>query len=399
MTERLWTPTFVGLSLAGLCSSMIFYLLVPTMAGYAMERFGSGPTAAGALASVFFIGALLARLVSGWLVERLGTRLMALVAVSFYLLTTAGYLITPTIETTMGLRLLNGVGFGLFSSALATGVMMIVPARRRAEGAGWFGVSLSLAIGLGPFLALQLKSTPWGMQAVFVAALGCALVAFVLILTAGGGLPGHTAPEPGHESGGWRNMLEGRAVGIGVAMLFGGFTYAAILTFLDEATSGTHLAAAAAWFFLVYSIGVMVVRPVAGRLQDARGERIVLIPAWIFNVIAVAMVAFANHGAVLLAAAAILALGWGSITTGAQAATVNRVPPARTGAAIATYYFLLDLGTGIGPIVLGTLVGPFGYRGVFIAAVLACVTGFVAYLVHLRRRPPSPGIASASNPG
>lgn len=385
VTERLWTPTFVGLSLAGLCSSMIFYLLVPTMAGYAIERFDSSPTVAGALASIFFIGALLARFVSGWVVERLGTRRMAVVAVSFYLLTTAGYLIIPGIEIALGLRLLNGIGFGFFSSALATGVMMTVPARRRAEGAGWFGVSLSLAIGLGPFVALQLKSTPWGMQAVFGAALACALLAFVLVITAGRGLPTRIALEAGQEATGWRTMLDRRAMGIGVMMLFGGFAYAAILTYLDEATSGTSLAAAAGWFFLVYAVGVMVIRPVAGRTQDTRGERVVLIPAWVLYVVALGLVAFAANGAMLLIGAAILALGWGSITTGGQAAAVNRVPATRTGAAIATYYFMLDLGTGAGPILLGQLVEPFGYRGVFVASMVVCLAGLVAYLLLLRR--------------
>ncbi len=89
MSERLWTPAFVGLAVANFFSSMIFYLLVPAMASYAVERFRASPVEAGALASIFFAGALLARLVGGWLTDRFGARAVAIGAAAFYVLTTA----------------------------------------------------------------------------------------------------------------------------------------------------------------------------------------------------------------------------------------------------------------------------------------------------------------------
>ncbi|NLH68692.1 MAG: MFS transporter, partial [Brooklawnia sp.] len=41
MTQRLFTPTFIGLAVANFCNAMIFFLLVPTMAGYAADEFGA----------------------------------------------------------------------------------------------------------------------------------------------------------------------------------------------------------------------------------------------------------------------------------------------------------------------------------------------------------------------
>lgn len=66
--------------MAHFCNSMIFYPLVPTRASYAAAEFGAGPAASGALASSFFIGALAARLVSGWLAPRLSPRILGQVA-------------------------------------------------------------------------------------------------------------------------------------------------------------------------------------------------------------------------------------------------------------------------------------------------------------------------------
>lgn len=387
---RLWTPTFIGLSVANFCNSMIFYLLVPMMATHARDAFGAGPAAGGTLASIFFIGALAARFVSGGLLERFGARGLATGAAAFYLVTTAAYLVAPTYGATLAVRLANGVGFGLLGSALVSGVMLTIPASRRGEGAGWFGVGISLGIGVGPFLALTLGQGPGGMRAVFVAATACALLALALILTAGRGLPGRPAAQATGEatSAGipsWRRLLDRRAVGIGTVVLLGGFAYSAVLAFLDPATEGTPLESAAGLFFLVYSLVVLVSRPAAGLLQDRLGERRVLLPAAALFAVGMALVSVLGPGWVLLAGAAVLGLGWGTMTTGGQAAAVSRVPRERTGAAVATYFFLLDLGTGLGPIVLGLLVPAVGYRGAFVVATAVAVATAVVYAVDSLR--------------
>ncbi len=384
MSQRLWTPTFIGLSLANLCSGMIFYLLVPTMAGYATRTFGATPAEGGALASLFFVGALLARLVSGWLVDRFGTRRLARAAAGCYLVTTLGYLAAPTLHATMAVRVLNGVGFGLLGSALTAGVMLTVPPARRAEGAGWYGVGASLAIGLGPFLALNLANGPGGIRAVFALAVGCAAMALTLLVVFGRGLPG-TTREGRVPSGA---LLERRVLGVGLVMLLGGFAYSVLLSFLDEATHGTVLAAAASVYFLVYAVGVMVTRPVAGVLQDRLGERRVLPPALVLFAASLVTIGVATTGWHLLVSAVLLALGWGTVTAGGQAVAVSRAPRERTGAAVATFFFMLDLGTGLGPIVLGLLVVPLGYPMLFWIAGATAALMLPAYLVDVARAKP-----------
>lgn len=396
--QRLWTPTFVGLSVANFGSSMIFYLLVPTMATYATDAFGATAIEGGTLASSFFIGALVARLISGAAVDRFGSRNLALAAAAIYLLSTAAYLMAPTLAATLAVRLLNGFGFGLFSSSLTSGVMLTLPPNRRGEGAGWFGIGISVSVGLGPFLALTLTKGPLGMRGVFLAALGCAALAFGLVATLGRGLPGPPAATgaQGHDGAPvWRTLLDRRALGLGVVVMFAAFGYSGILTFLDLATVGTDLAPAASLFFLVYSAVVLIGRPTTGRLQDTFGEYRVLGPALVLMVVGVALVAAASHGFVLLTAAALLGLGWGSITSGGQAAAASRVPRERTGAGVATFFFLLDLGTGVGPIVLGALVAPFGYRGVFVAGTLSATVALAIYAsMFIRsRRPGGPRAA------
>ncbi len=386
MTQQpLSTPAFIGLSVANFCNAMIFYLLVPAMAGHAVDAFGASPGEAGTLASIFFIGALLARLVAGWLTDRFGSRRVAILASAFYVVTTATYLVSPSLLVMMGVRLLNGVGFGLVGSALVSGVMMTLPAGRRAEGAGWFSVGISVAIGVGPWLALTLAGGPSGMRIVFVAAAVAAALGLLLIVTFRRGLPGIDPDAPGPTTLALGSMLDARALGLGTLMLIGGFAYSAILTFLDPATRGTDLAAAASWFFLAYAVVVLVWRPAAGRLQDRLGEGALLAPAWALFALAMGVVAASGTPWVLLVGAVLLGFSWGTLTTGGQAAIVTRVPRERTGAAVATHFFMLDLGTGLGPILLGLLVPTVGYTGVFWVAAALTVAGLPIYLLELRR--------------
>ena len=55
------------------------------------------------------------------------------------------------------------------------------------------------------------------------------------------------------------------------------------------------------------------------------------------------------------------------------------------GLAVATFYLLLDLGTGIGPLLLGAVVGTWDYRVMYLASAALVVVIAVHYtLVHGR---------------
>ena len=237
---------------------------------------------------------------------------------------------------------------------------------------------LAIAIGLGPFLGIWLARTS-SMTAVFWVAVAFAALALAILLALSRGLPG---PDAEHASArhGWRTLLERRVLGLATVIFGCGIVNSAVITFLDPATRGTELAQAASWFFLVYAGVVLVWRPVGGVLQDRVGERPVLAPCLAALAVALGLLASAQSPAMIIAAAVAFGLGWGTITSGGQAAAVNRAPAARTGAAIGTFFFALDLGTGIGPILLGLLVDPLGYRWVFGLAALAAVLTVPLYL-------------------
>lgn len=387
-TNRLWTPTYTGLILANLGSSFIFYLLVPTMAVHATQAFGASPVEAGALASLFFVGAIGARLFGGYALERVGARRMALVAATLYLLTTLGYLVAPDLLTMMIVRTLNGLCFGFFSTAMSTAVMLVVPAHRRGEGAGFYGLGISLTIGLGPFAAITLMNGP-GMTTVFWTAVACAVWMLLVLLAIRRGIPGLQQRPPREQRPSLAaQLIEIRALPIGLVAAFATMAYAGILTFLQSYTEGTPMATAATFYFLVYAGVALVTRPLVGRLQDRRGDDVIYPPALIALVAAASLMAVANAGWLLLVAAALLGLGFGSIGSAGQASAARTAPMSRTPTAVSTFYLLLDIGTGLGPILLGLAVPAVGFRGVFWIGAVFAACALAVYLVAARQGRP-----------
>ncbi len=379
----LWTPTFTLLTLANLGTAMVFYVLMPTMATYAQQAFGASTAQAGMAASAFLVGAVIGRPLAGWLLSAFPQRRVLLWAALAYAAVTAAYFAAPSFGAMLAVRVANGLGFGVVGSALAGVVLSSVPAARRGEGSGWFGMGVSVATGLGPFLGLLLLNGPWGMPAVFGVTLGFAVWCLIASVAA----CRQPDPHPGAHAG-RAPMVARDALPIAGAVACTALAFSGVLAFLNTFVREAHLEAAAAWYFPVYAAAIVATRPVAGRIQDRTGDDVVLVPAFALACLGTLITASATGTAALLAGAAILGLGYGTLISAGQAFAVRRVPRHHAGVAVASFFLLVDGGTGVGPVLLGALVPALGLRGVLVASALIVLMGLAVYWFLARRTPP-----------
>src|SRR5699024_7166271 len=145
---------------------------------------------------------------------------------------------------------------------------------------------------------------------------------------------------------------------------------------------------AASWFFIVYAVTVLISRLFAGRIQDAKGDNAVMYPVLVIFALGMAALAL-QPGTLSIAATAILTgLGFGALMPCAQAIAVSAVSPAEIGVATSTFFLMLDLGVGFGPVVLGLTIPHLGYTGMFgILAAFSAAGIALYYLVHGRHSP------------
>lgn len=386
--ERLWTRDLVLAAMANFAIATVFYLLMTTMAVYAIDRFSASDTTAGLASSMFVIGATIARLFAGNLADLVGRRRTLVASCVVFVLAAACYLPVHAARTFAGLlivRAVHGVAFGVASTAATALAQSLIPASRRAEGTGYFTLSMTLATAIGPFLALGLVHGP-GYQALFGASLGIAAVAMAVTMflrTKDRQLP---AAEREHlRRFHPRDMLHPRVLPVATSMLLLAICYSGVLTFLNAYTDQRDLRSGARLFFLVYAASVLLSRLVVGRVQDRRGDNVVVYPAIVAFGAGLAVLGMARSNAVVLLAGVLMGLGFGTLMSAMQSITVGLVPARRVGVAVSTHYFMIDLGTGCGPVLLGLALAKLEYHQMYLAlAGLVLPAAAVYHLVHGR---------------
>ena len=154
--EPLWTRGFVLDTFINLGIYIIYYMLMVVIAVEALHM-GATVAEAGLATGIYIIGVLLARLIGGRYIELIGRKKMLYAGVIFYLLTTVLYFAFNSMTTLYGVRLLNGIGYGVAATATGTIIAGVIPQSRRGEGINYFALSLSLAAGVGPLLGMLLQ--------------------------------------------------------------------------------------------------------------------------------------------------------------------------------------------------------------------------------------------------
>ena len=405
--EQLWTKRFVLALGVSFFISIVFYLLMTSMALYAVHGFSAGEVASGMASSVFVIGAVGSRLVAGTAIARLGQRQVMLAGLVVFALAAALYLVVSSLGLLLAVRVLHGIAFGFAHTAVGATVQSLIPGSRRAEGTGYYGASSTLATAVGPFAAVLLLDD-YGSTALFLSSTIAAALALVAAIFVG---PTATAAHPRTvdtagtaDTAGTvpaapvraRSVLEPRALPIALFMFVLAIGYSGVLAYVNSYAESIDLTSAAAAFFLVYAVVVLALRMPMGRLQDSRGDNLVMLPAIVAFAAGLLVLALAHTPAAFLLSAGLMGLGWGTVMSGGQAIAVASAPIQNVGTVVATFFLLLDLGVGVGPLFLGVLAGATDFRVMYAAlAALALLTIALYWFVHGRH---STGRSRAQQP-
>jgi len=399
--ERIWSRDLVLAFAANLALALVFYVLATTMAVYAVERFGAGETAAGLASSVFVIGAVLARLFAGNLVDLLGRRKSLAISFLVFLLASASYLpvdaAASSLGVLLGVRAVHGVAFGVASTAAMALGQSLIPASRRAEGTGYFTLSSTLATAVGPFLALLLVHGP-GYRTLFLVCCAVAVAGMAVSLLL---RTPDLAPSPEERSRlrrfHPRDMLHPAVLPVASFMLVLSIAYSGVLTFLNSFAIDRGLESGAALFFVVYAVVLFASRLAAGRIQDVRGPDLVVYAAVASFALGLVLLGMARSDLLVVISGGFIGAGFGTLMSALQSVAVGLVPVHRVGTAISTHFFMVDLGVGLGPVLLGLALASLDLGVLYmVLAGLVALSVVVYVLVHARPERERRGVPAGS---
>ncbi|KAA9016934.1 MFS transporter [Niallia endozanthoxylica] len=396
-TSKLWTKDFIIMSASTFFGSLTFYLLITTLTVYAIEEFHASQSMAGLVSSIFVVGALVSRIFAGKYIEIIGRKKMLYGGLFLFLIVMLLYFIVENMNVLLFIRFIHGAAFGVFTTAIATIIMDIIPNERRGEGISYFSLSITLAMAVGPFLGLYI-SEQGSFTIIFAACTLFSLISTIILLFVH--IPeGDITEEQLDAMKGFKlkDFFEIKAVPISIIIAIMGFAYSGILSFINSYAKEINLIEAASFFFLVYAVFILVSRPFTGRLLDKRGDNIVMYPALILFVIGLVTLSQANQGFILLLAGALIGLGFGTMNSCCQAIAIKESPRHRVGLATSTFYVFMDSGVGFGPYLLGFIIPIVGFRGLyFTLAVVVFASIFLYYVLHGKKKRIENNILQAS---
>ena len=369
--ERLFTKDFVLDTAISLCCSLNYFTLLINITGYAMLTFEATSTEAGLAAGIYVIGGLISRVTLGKYVEMVGRKKMLILGLSIALIMSVTYFFVSSMAVLYIVRFLHGTAYGISSTCTNDIIARILPQSRRGEGLGYFLLSVTIATAIGPFLGMGFGQDG-NYTAVFTVGLIMYSVALVLALFLK--VPEETLTEEQKaeaRSFDLKHLFQFSAVPLAITCMVFYFAYSGVLSFISSYAEAT-----------------------TGKIYDSRGPNIVMFPAYI--AFFVGMVAFsqATSAVVLLCAGFVIGYGVSIVYTINQAIVVSKSPARRYGVTTSTFAAIVDLGSGLGPSIMGMILAFAGYREMYLICAFISLISLVMYwFIHGRRFGKEPGKA------
>lgn len=383
--ERIVSGNFVLLFLFSVlvCTGMnMLNVIVPL---YVTETLHGTAAVAGLMTTVYTVAACVSRPVNGILTDRLGRRsVMAFGSLLFC----GACLVSGLVPALMALticRILMGVGYSAATTANNTASTDVIPASRLAEGIGYFGMSQSVASAFGPALAAVVIAGVGNQRSLLVVA-GAGGLALLLALfiryESGPGYQRSAAKEPGKGS-----FFERTAI---IPALFQGmslFLISCLMCFMPlYITSRGMSSGTAGSFFAVASVVIVTVRLVCSRWMNRYKPLYFLLPGYVLLIAVCALLPRVDSVPGLLCAGVIYGAAHGTIWMVLGSEAVRLAPPARRGAANATFYFAFDAAIGLGAAFWGAMIDRVGYDRCFVSIIVAAAVLAAASIPVFRRR-------------
>jgi MFS family permease len=379
---KLWTKDFTIVSTVNFFVTLVFYLLIVIIGVYAVDEFGASTSQAGLVTGIFIVGSLIGRLLIGRFIESIGRKKTLFIGIILFILTLLLYFVNFGITFLLITRLLHGIAGGMVGTATGTIVAQIIPAARKAEGIGYFSMSATLATAIGPFIGLYMtQHTDFQMIFIFSLALGVISLITAFFVD----VPPLVVSVKTSEVKGFKlsNYIEPKALPIAVITLVVAFCYSSVLSFINFYAIEIDLVSTASFFFLVYSIAVLLSRPITGRLMDLKGANFIMYPGFVLLAAGLFLLSSASISITLLLAGVLIGLGFGNMQSSTQAVAVKVTPPHRMGLATSTFFIFLDAGLGFGPYILGFIIPLTGFSSLYvILGIVALATSILYYFLH-----------------
>lgn len=377
---KLWNKNFINACVANFLVACAFFLLMPTIPVYLSEHLGVPHSKIGIVLSSYAIALLLIRPFSGYMVDIFPRKKLYLLGLALFIATFVGYYFAVSVLFFIVLRFIHGLFWGISTVSANTVAIDIIPASRRAEGIGYFGATMNIAMALAPFVAVNIYDN-YGFNFLISAGLTMGILAVGAVGFIKVPQRSVSASTPALS---FDRFILIKALPIFFNQLFLAFGWGTLVAF--AVLYGKEIGIEnPGYFFLFMASGIVLSRINSGKLVDKGFLHIVMAIA--ITAIGVGFLLFAYfHNIYLFCISAfILGLGYGTLFPALQTIYINMAPSSKRGTANSTYLTGFDLGIGIG-MLLGAYIGDkYNFSIMYTITSALCVIALILYWFNSRK--------------
>lgn len=350
-------------------SNLNAYTLLPLY----IQQLGGREGQIGMIMAMYSVAAILCQLGVGSLVDRFGRKPFIVLGAAAITAVSMAF----AFSTQLGwhfylLRFLQGLAFAAFTTSNLTLLADLVPASRRAEAVGIFGVSGLVTIALAPAFGEAILRA-FGFHALFAGTVLLGAGTLAVCLATDVPRPASVESAQPLGSGFWRGfahvMLSAFQFGLANSITF---------VFLPPFARVVGLPRIAP-FYIVYTVMAVAVRVVGGRLADRLERRQVILPSLVGLAAGILLFGTLHSTWMLVVIALINGTAHGFVFPATSALAFDRAPRGARGRALAMFNMAVLAGTTTGAIGFGWLAEFVGYRTGFVAFGLALAAGSAVF--------------------
>jgi len=389
--ERLWNRNYIKVMTANFALFFAFYLLTPLLPLYLSEAFGAQKDTIGLVLSGYTVAALLMRPFSGFLVDSFPRKRVLMLCMAVYFAFFASYLVAGTLLMFTLIRTLHGAPYGAVTVANSTVAIDVLPASRRNEGIGYYGLSNNVSMALAPTVGLLLYRWSGSFELLFWIAFAVAGVGLAVDATVS--LPQRELKRNQQRLSLDRFFLT-RGWLLAVNIVFFGFCFGVLSNYLAiyshqalGITSGTGT------YFMLLAVGLFVSRLQGakmlgqGRLTHNAAEGVVisLTGYGLFALIALLPSGSLWALCCYYVSAALIGLGNGHMYPAFLNMFIAVARHDERGTANSSILTAWDVGMGAGVLLGGVAAEHLGYGAAFLLVWLANAIGVALFFAKTRQ--------------
>jgi len=372
---KLWTRGFYLMCGSNLLMSVSFYFLIPTLPVFITDVLHVSKLQVGFIFASYTLSALLIRPFTGYFLDGYGRKSIFLISFLVFSFLFGTYALVFTAIQLLILRFMHGLSWGVTTTSFSTAIVDIIPAKRRGEGLGYFGLFMTVGMAIGPLLGLTIAGDIH-YQRMFIIA---AILAFSGFMMASFVKYPVFKTEMSSKRFAWSKLIAPTSIPVSLIILLVCFTYGGVIIFISLYAREIGINNSGI-FFIIYAIGLAISRVFSGKIFDRFGPEKISFVGLTSLIIGLIILAIFKSYAGFIIAAFILGIGFGITFPTFQAMINHTVPVHQRGAANSTFFTAVDLGIGLGAVITGLLSGYISLTTTFL--IFAFITSVATVLFY-----------------